>query len=192
MTHITAEELHRVRVYQAIKAEGKANKETWKSCLWCWQVAGNYTKDAVKGLAEDIGKSDDTVYDRAHAYEMFYDICQHKDGKYRLFAFRARRAPYITWSHFRALWDIRKDYNLSMPKIISLLADVVQGEGELSSRKLDEHARGRYGVERSWEYYAQKTLSPIEKALSDPNLPKDVRVDMQDFYEKMKKRGVSR
>jgi len=192
MIHLSQEELHRIRVSQAIKAEGKANKETWKSCLWCWQVAGNYTKDAVKGLAEDLGKSDDTVYDRAHAYEMFNDICQYKDGKYRLFAFYARRAPYITWSHFRALWDIRKDYKMSMPKIISLLSDVLQGEGELSSRKLDEHARGRYGVERTWEYYVQKSISSLRKLLDDPNLPRDVRLDVQDFYKKMEKRGISK
>lgn len=192
MSRLQPEELHRIRVSQAINAEGKANKETWKSCLWCWQIAGNYTKDAVKGLAEDLGKSDDTVYDRAHAYEMFRDICQYKHGKYRIFAFRARRAPYITWSHFRSLWDVRETYSLSMPQIINLLTDVVQAEGELSSRALDAHARGRYGVERPWEYYAQKAISPLQKLLDDPSLPRDVRVDVQEFFGKLEKRGIAK
>lgn len=190
MTHLSPQELHGIRVRQAILAEGNANKETWKSCLWCWQVAGNYTKDAVKGLAEDLGKSDDTIYDRAHAYEMFYDICKYDRGYARIFAFQARRLPYITWSHFRALWDVRETYKLTIPNIIDLLMDVVQGEGAISSRGLDGHARGKYGVERPWEYYAKKAISPIQKLLSDPNLPLDFRSEVQDFYAKMEKRGI--
>lgn len=178
-------DLHRVRVQQVIKAEGKANKETWKSCLFCWQVAGNYTKDAVKGLASDIGKSDDTVYDRAHAYEMFHDICKFDDGQYRQFAFMARRAPYITWSHFRALWDIRKSTNAHMAQIISLLMDIVQGEGELSSRNLADHARSRYGLDRTWEYYISRSISPLERAMSDPNIPIEIQRDAKEFREKI-------
>lgn len=185
---LTDEQLRRVRVQQVISAEGKANKETWKSCLFCWQVAGNYEEGAVKGLASDIGKSDDTVYDRAHAYEIFHDLCLFDNGRFRLFVFQARRAPYITWSHFRALWDIRKHTGASMPQILDLLMDIVQGEGSISSRNLSDHAKERYGLDRTWEYYTERAVSPIEKALSDPKLPQDVRMDMQDFRDKMLRR----
>jgi hypothetical protein len=172
-------DLRRVYVQQAIQAERGANKESWKSCLWCSRVAGKYERDSVLALADDLGKSTDTVYDRAHAYFMFEELCGYKNGTYRKLVFSARRADYIYWSHFRALWDAKTSYDLSIESVMELLIDIIQAEGTISSRSLDEHVRSRYGKEKHWKYYAQKASKDIARIIASEAVPRRLRKDLK-------------
>ena len=180
-------DLRRVYVEQAIHAERGANKESWKSCLWCSRVAGRYEKDAVLALADDLGKSTDTVYDRAHAYFIFEELCKHKGGKFRQLVFHARRADYIYWSHFRALWDAKASYDLSLDDVFDLLMDIIQAEGSISSRSVDDHVRSRYGKEKHWKYYAQKASKDIEKIIASETVPRRLRKDLKKTLLEIRK-----
>lgn len=177
--------VRRLYYEQAISAETSANKKTWVSCLWCWKIAGKYQEGGVKGLAADLGKSDDTVYDRAHAYSIFNDICLFDGGRYRSLAFQARRSQYITWSHFRALWDAKKTFNLDMEIIIHALMDVVFAEGDITSRGLDTHIREKYGVQHNWEYYAKRVTKEMLKCMNAPGVPRRIRKDMKSLSKKI-------
>lgn len=177
--------LRRIRYGEAIKAERGANKKTWISCLWCWQVAGKYEVGGVKGLASDMGKSDDTVYDRAHAYEIFVELCNFDNGRHRYFVHTVRRLPYVYWSHFRAMWDAKKDFNLTTNQVFDLLMEIYQAEGGISSRGIASHVQQRFGKERGWDYYAEKIASSIDKAIADPDIPTHIQKSMLDFKNKI-------
>lgn len=177
-------ELRKIFTEKAIQTDRQSNNETWKSCLFCSMVVGKYVnshreadKQSTQSLAADMNKSTDTVEDRAHAYFIFRELCEFENGMYRQFVFMARRSPYIFWSHFRALWDAKNSYKLSTYDILSLLMDIVQAEGGISSRALDGHTRGKFGVERPWTYYASRANTNIAKILEKDKdqIPKRVR-----------------
>lgn len=172
-------------VRKAITHEHKSNRNVWVTCNMALRVMGNYGESGVKGLAADLGKEDDTIYDRAHAQEIFEKMITFRDGKFRLFVFQARRSPFIYWSHFRALWDAWKTYNLSMDAVIDLLMDIVQAEGGISTRNVDVHVRGKYGVDRPWEWYANKAINAIQKAIVHPDTPKGISKDLRNIYKKL-------
>lgn len=171
-------DLKRVRFAQAIKAERGANKETWKSCLWCWQVAGNYNEGVVKGLASDMGKSDDTVYARAHAYQIFVDLCNFDGGRHRFFVHSVRRLPWVYWSHFRELWDLKRDFKLETHTLFDILMEMYQSEG-MSVRDMEGIVRGKLGKDRPWTYYAERARREMNKTIGQPNTPRKIRVMMK-------------
>lgn len=174
-------DLTRVFAEQAIKHDLKGDAHLWRSALFCSRVVGTRDRGATLGLADDMGRSADTVEDRAHAYWMFERLCILN----RSFVFLARRLPYIHLSHFRALYDIQSQHNLKDEEILSLLMDIVQAEGGLSSRNLSDHARERYGDGRDWTYFAAKAMKEINKTLQQPDLPQDVRSVLVDAFDKL-------
>lgn len=180
--------LQRIRYGEAIKAEQKANKNTWASCLWCWQVAGKYKEGGVKGLASDMGKSDDTVYDRAHAYEIFVELCNFDYGRHRYFVHAVRRLPYVYWSHFRAMWDAKKDFELTTSQVFDLLMEIYQGEGSISSRGLSEVVEGKLGVQRPWTYYANRALKEMQKTINQPKTPRKIKSQMKKIIGTLSKK----
>lgn len=159
----------------AIKAFRDANASDWKSALFASRIVGNYTPMQTRGFAEDVGRSPDTIEDRAHAYWLFERLCKLDDGAYRRFTHMTRRLPYIYISHFRVLYDAQKDYNLSDSQILNLLFDIVQSEGGISSRKLTDHIVQRYGDTRNWTYYAERVEKELNKLASEPSVPKEIR-----------------
>lgn len=162
----------------------RANQEDWKSALYASRVVGNYERGATLGLADETGKSVDTIEDRAHAYMMFERLCnfsQHPDV--RRFVFAARREPYIYISHFRVLYDEQKDRGLTDVQCLDLLRDIVQAEGDLSSRKLQDHIISKYGDLKNWDYYTQQAMKDMSKALGHPKLPKHIRKKIEEFYD---------
>lgn len=146
----------------------------WHSAPWCYRVVGNYEIGQTQKVAEEIGKSRDTVEDRAHMYTLFLDLiamgCEE-----RIFVHAARRLPYVHPSHFNVMYDIRERYHLSNQEILDLLMDIVQNEGSLSSRDLDKHARERFGVDRPWDYYAGRAMPSLWEMYSHKDTPKEVR-----------------
>jgi hypothetical protein len=172
-------DLTRVYAEQAIRHDLKGDLSLWRSALFCSRVVGTRDRGATLGLADDMGRSADTVEDRAHAYWMFEKLCKLN----RPFVFLARRMPYIHLSHFRALYDIQNQHKLTDPEILSLLMDIVQAEGGLSSRNLSDHARERYGDGRDWTYFAGKAMKEIHKTLQQPDTPGEVRKVLSDAFE---------
>lgn len=167
------EELRRVYVQQAAQSYRKSDKARWISALWCSRVVGKYERGATLGLADDMGLSVDTVEDLAHAYQIFEDLCKLPDA--RLFVFSCRRAPWIYYSHFRALYDARKDYELTDEQTLQILMDIYQGEGEISSRAVSDHTREKYGKPKSWSYYAGKVERDMQRLLESPDLPRRIK-----------------
>lgn len=149
----------------------KSDEKLWVTAYACGQVVGNYDRGATMGLASDMGVSTDTIEDLAHAYSIYNELCELDEGKFRQFVRNARKSPYIYYSHFRALYDARSQYKLSNNQILDLLMDVVQGEGNISSRGIDGHTRSRYGDTRGWSFYARRAEKELGMTLQQPDLP---------------------
>lgn len=165
------EKLREIYVREAVRHDKKSDKEIWLSAVFCEPVVGKYDRGATLGLADDMSRSPDTIEDRAHGYAIFKKLCKLDGGKYRQFVFLARRAPYIHFSHFRALHDLQVAFNLHDAQLISLLQDIVMAEGGLSSRGLDAHVREKFGDTRDWTYYAARALKELNKTEGQPDLP---------------------
>lgn len=170
---LNTEELREVYVQQANKHYHRSDHARWISALWCSRVVGKYDRGATKGLATDMGLSVDTVEDLAHAYQIFEDLCKLPDARW--FVFSCRRAPWIYYSHFRALYDARQNYNLNDKTVLQILMDIYQGEGEISSRNVSDHVREKYGKVKSWSYYARKVEKDMQRLLTSPDVPRRVK-----------------
>lgn len=179
---MNSENLRRVYFREAIRHDQRGDKEMWISALFCSKVVGNYEKGATLGLADDMSRSTDTIEDRAHGYWLFQELCNLDGGEYRRFVFNARRAPFIHFAHFRELYDLKNSYNLHITQVLSLLMDVVQAEGGISSRKLGDVVRNKYGDTRDWTFYAGKTQKELSKLLQQPDLPDEGRKKAQDLF----------
>ena len=173
---------------QASKHDRKSDSALWLSALWCARVVSRNTpgeRGKTLALANDLSRSPDTVEDRAHGYWMFEKLCKLDSGVHRKFVLWARRAPFIHFSHFRALYDVQSEFGLSDSQILSLLMDIVQAEGDLSSRSVSDHARTRFGDKRDWTWYAQRAQKGIHATLQQPDTPKDIRDVLTEAYNKL-------
>lgn len=155
----------------AMRSYKQSDEKVWVTAYACAGVVGNYQRGGTLGLASDMGVSPDTVEDLAHAYSIYNELCELDDGNFRKFVRDARKSPYIYYSHFRALWDAKSQYNLSLQQVLDLLMDIVQGEGSISSRGVDGHTRGRFGDTRGWQFYAARTEKELGITLQQPDLP---------------------
>jgi len=166
----------------AIRSFRTENNNAWVSAFWCAKVVGNYDRGETLGLAEDSGKSTDTIEDRAHAYFLYDKLRNLNGGTFRNFVRLVRLAPYIYISHFRALYDLQIAYKLNDYQVLDLLQDLIQYEGGLSTRKLDAHVRSRYGDTRGWDYYAAKAMKELNKTLQSPDIPQEGRDILVQAY----------
>lgn len=176
---------------QAIKYDKKSDIDLWKSALFCSRIVGNYKEGATRGLASDMNRSVDTIEDRAHAYMMFEKLCKLKTGEHRLYVFHARRLPYVHLSHFRTMWDLMKKYDLTDAQLIGLLVEIVQAEGELSSRNLSIIVQKHYDKHEVWEYQARKAYKAIENLINHPSTPKNIRIVVSKTIDLLKELGIS-
>lgn len=165
----------RKKEYQrAIRAYRKSNESRWLFALFASRIVGKYGFGGTRGLASDMSVSPDTVENHAHAYWVFEKL--QKLGNYERFYVRmARKLPYVYLSHFRALYDLQNSRTLTDKQVMNLLIDIVQAEGTISSRNLEDHVNSRYGDTRTWEFYAQKTQKELSKLLNQPDLPAETR-----------------
>lgn len=184
---LTPEELRKVYVRQAVDSERGANKKTWISCLNCWMVSGKYGEGAVLGLADDMGKSSDTVYARAHAYSIFMELCEFDGGRHRFFVHSVRRMPWVYWSHFREMWDLKSDFELTTKNLFDLLMELYQSEG-MSVRAMEGIVRGKLGKERPWMYYADRALREMRKTVDQPKTPRKIRSQMKKMIAVLDKK----
>lgn len=167
---------HAVKFYRA------GDESKWCSAAMCAQVAGSYQRGATLGLAAEMNKSVDTVESMAHAYDLYSDLKAYSARYVR----NARKTPGIYLSHFTALYDIKKRYNLDIEQTFDLLDDIVQAamtNDKISSRDLEKHAMSRYGLERPWDYYAMRTLKALSTTLQCPDLPDALRHKLTETYE---------
>lgn len=164
--------LRGVMVKAAALAFEKEDEASWRTALFASRVVGKYERGATLGFADECGVSEDTIEDRAHSYALFERLCKLDDGQFRSFVFMCRRAPFIYISHFRVLHDCQTKFSLSDTDILDLLNQIFQAEGDLSSRKLSDRILTKYGEHLGWDYYAQRSMVEISKALQSPDFPR--------------------
>ena len=166
---------------KAAEAYRQGDAKTWVSAFYCGQVVGKYERGATLGLASDMGISVDSVEDLCHAYQIYKELRHMPNAA--SFVRQCRQAPYIYRAHFRALYEARERYHLKNEEVMRLLMDIWMGEGQISSRDVDQHARDRYGDTRTWEFYGAKATKAIANLLNQPDLPQDGRKVVSDAFE---------
>ena len=166
---------------KATEAYRQGDAKTWVSAFYCGQIVGKYERGATIRLASDMGISVDSVEDLSHAYQIYKELRQMPRAA--SFVRGARKSPYIYRAHFRALYEARERYHLNNEQILNLLMDVFYGEGQISSRDVDQHARDRYGDTRTWEYFGAKANKAIATLLNQPDLPTDGRKIITETFE---------
>lgn len=160
-------------IERAAKSYKLSDDGRWAAAYYAAQIVGKHELGATLALANRMGVSSDTVENLAHAYQMYREFfC---DPRYKLMVRAVRRLPYIYYSTFRALHKAKNDYNLPLEKVWSILVDMVQAEGTLHQRDLEQHIRNKFGDTRNWQYYGAKTMKQISILLQQPDLPKEVR-----------------
>lgn len=167
---------------RAIKAYSKSDEARWVFAFFSSRIVGKYGFGSSRALANDMNVSSDTVENHAHAFWMF-DKLRRLGSTERKYVNAARKLPYIYYSHFRALYDLQIQRGLTDAQIMNLLLDIVQAEGTISSRDLENHANERYGDVKNWDYYTQRVMKDISKVLDHPQLPKNIRKRTEEFYD---------
>lgn len=163
----------------ASKAYKNSDKGRWVAAYWAAKVVGTYTLQ-TRVLAVEMGVSSDTVENLAHAYEMYEAL--RKEPEFTRQVVIARKLPCVYMSHFLALYKAWNLYSLTLDKVFDILIDIVQANGELSSRDVDNHTQSKYNVERPWWYYCQRTQKAVGKTLACPDLPDEIRSTLVNIY----------
>jgi len=152
----------------------------WEAARWCAKIVGKYERGATIGLASDMGVSSDTVENLAHAYLMYIEFCSK--SKYRKATRMSREMPRVYYSHFRALYNSKKRYDLSLDETFGILRDIVLDEGGISSRDIDGLIRDKYGSEKTWMYYGGRAMKALANLNRSPDLPKEGREKSSDLW----------
>ena len=88
---------------------------------------------------------------------------------------------------FRTLEKARQDYHLTLEQVFDVLVDMLHGEGNLHKEHLEAHIRDKFGDGRTWYYWSSRTVKELGYLLSQPDLPDEIRRDVQPVYEKLQK-----
>jgi hypothetical protein len=176
-------EIRKILTNSAVQHYRNSDKSRWRSAVFCSRIVGKYNNFATSNLATDMGVSVDTVEDLAHSYWIFEELCKYDGGTFRNFVFAARRAPYIYYSHFRALYDIKKRYDLNINEILEILMDIVQAEGTIASRDIEKHAKERYGKQVAWDEEARKLMKKLLSFQTNPDIPKNIRKKTHELID---------
>lgn len=170
-------------IEKAHRAQAASNKEIWVTCAMAARVVGRYEYGATLTMAARLSVEVDTVEDYSHAYAIFQELCNAHAGLYRSVVFAARRSGYIFYSHFRVLYEAREKYHLSLDEVFQYLMDVIQAEGDLSSRRLEKNMKEKHDKELDWTFYGKTAMKAIHNTLSCPDLPANVREVLVPAYE---------
>jgi hypothetical protein len=134
-----------------------------------------------------MGVSPDTIEDNAHTYKIFEELITAHDNQYRQVVFWARRAPYIRPAHFRVLYEAWTRYGLDIDQVFQYLLDVIQAEGGLSARALEQQLKDKHDVELDWRWFAAGVLKSVDAALKQPTLPDRMRRQLNHVKESIAK-----
>lgn len=168
--------------YAAISYK-RSDNGRWVAAYYSSRIVGKGQIGATIALANRMGRSRDTVENLAHAYSMYQEL--RADAKYHHIVRKIRQLPYIYYSYFRALYKARQDYNLTLEQVMDTLVDMVQAEGSLGQRDLDQHIIDKFGDSRTWQFYGSKAMKEIHKTLQQPDLPKEIREVLLPAYERL-------
>lgn len=182
-TKLTETEKIERDIERAANSYKRSDDGRWVAAYFSSRVVGRYELGATIALANRMGRSSDTVENLAHAYAMYSEL--RAEPKYRRLVRNVRKMPFIYYSYFRALYKARQDYGLTLDQVMSILIDMVQAEGSLSQRDLDQHIIDRFGDSRNWQYYGSKAMKEIHKTLQQPDLPKEIRDVLIPAYERL-------
>lgn len=158
----------RERVYsQAADCYRAQDRQGWRFAALAACSGGTY-----KDLADYIGGvSPDKVESHAHAWEMYRDLWREYGGMIT----HVRRMPYVYISHFVVLHRIRRKYAVSLAVCYSYLIDVLQAEGDISSRDLMLQADHEHGLARALPYEANRARGALKTLLTRGDLTIDDR-----------------
>lgn len=156
---------------RAIRAYRKTNESRWVFNFHASRIVGKYGRGGTIDLANAMGVENDTVEDSAHAFWMFDKLRSMGGQAERVYVNWVRKLPYIYYSHFRALYDLQQSRHLTDEQLMSILIDIEQSKGKISSRKLEDHVHSRFGDTRTWEFYGAKALKALSKTEGQPDLP---------------------
>lgn len=165
---------------RAATAYRRSDKGRWEAALWSAKIVGRYERNATQQLAQFIGVSVDTVENLAHAYEMYSALRSEPEFNYKVRMIRQQ--PHVYTAHFVALYKAWKRYDLTLSEVFSILIDIWQAKGEISSRDVDQHVRSNYGKVRNWEYYADRAIQALFSLRQCPDTPADVRKRADELY----------
>lgn len=179
---MTTEQRIELCIEQAHKSDRQSNEKKWISCLWSSRIVGKYSYGATIKLADRLSVEVDTIEDYACAYRAFEALCAISP-MHRVVVFAARRAPYIHYSHFRVLGEAHTKYNLPIEVVFGYLMDVIQAEGSLSVKKLEERLMSKHDEELTWEYWGQQAMKAIHKTINQPDVPDHVKAVLLPAYE---------
>lgn len=175
------EEKRAFYVSNGMNAYRTADKSHWRFAFFAAHIVGQYDYGATIGMANDMSVDTSTVENHAHAWQMFYDlVCLGPEAS--RFVRTARTLPYIYYSHFKALYEVRNNYKLTNEQCLDLLNTIVQAEGEFSARSIEGQVRKRFGDSRDWTFYAQKVQKEISELLKQPDLPTEGKQKIIDTY----------
>ena len=158
----------------AVRGSQRTDSGHWEIARAANKIVGKYQKGATRDMAEAIGATAGMVEDHAHAWWMYVDFLNM--GKaHRIWTYQARKMPFIHYSHFRVLYDLRQKYNLTLEDTWDYFWSVVMAEGTISVRALEFMVDEKHGDEVEWSWYCSKALKYLQPAFNDPKLPDDGR-----------------
>lgn len=169
-------------IKDAVRGSQHADNGHWEIARAANKVVGKYKKGATSEMAEAVGCSISTIEDHAHAWWIYTDFCLMGDI-HRETVFNARKLPFIHYSHFKTLHDMREKYNLTLEQAWSFFIDVLYAEGDLSVRALEYMIDEKHGEEVTWQWYLGRAQKSIWSALNDPGLPQDGRKVLNEAFE---------
>lgn len=165
----------------AAAAYRDANGKHWRFAFMAAKVVGQYEMGATVSLAKEMSVERSTVENHAHAWQMFYDlVCLSPEAS--RFVRTVRTVPFIYYTHFLKLWELRNSFRLSNEQCLDLLHTLWQGEGEFSAGAIEQLAKERFGDTRDWTFYAQKVQKNLSELLKQPDLPQEGKEKIVDVY----------
>lgn len=170
-------------IERAATSYKRSDDGRWASAFFAARVVGRYELGATTKLANRMGRSTDTVENLAHAYMLYAEL--RADPRYRAGVREIRKMPFIYYSYFRALYKAKQDYRLTIEQIWDILVDMLHGEGSIHLSHLEEHIREKFGDGRNWTYWGARAFKEISYALSQPDIPDDVKALLLPAHERL-------
>lgn len=168
-------------IHEAMRGSQQTDDGHWKLARAANWVVGKYEKGATREMAEAVGRSISTVEDHAHAWLLYVDFCLMGD-LHRETVFNARKLPFVHYSHFKTLYDLKEKHNLTLEQTWGYFLDVLYAEGDITVRALEFMVEEKHGDEVTWQWYLGKAQKHLQNALNDPTLPKDGRDALKSAY----------
>jgi len=168
-------------IQDAVRGSQKTDSGHWEIARAANKIVGKYKAGATREMAEAVGVSSSTIEDHAHAWWIYTDFCK-MGVQHRITVHASRKLPFIHYSHFKTLYDLKEKYSLTLEQAWDYFLDVLYAEGDLSVRALEFMIDEKHGEEVTWQWYLGRAQKSLQSALNDPSLPTEGRKVLADAY----------